>query len=250
MIVKEFLVQRLAPLQAHSRPLRDYRAGDEELRLWYEDLPTDELSRVAAILLGGDPGDLPEALGPLYRLENRADVIAGLPVFDERGLLPAVGSSHVEVSSGNTSHEGDLEKTIEDCLASAPLPSQVVLLRELADDAATGEVSAGVPSCPIHTSRGPASTPRATWDVVLAKARRKKSGVKPKATPDAPSGLFNVSLPADGEEEARKETSQVLIIAPPEPPKRPEAAVVTPLPEVQALDGHRPADAPMPATSR
>ncbi|KAE8820476.1 hypothetical protein D1007_01624 [Hordeum vulgare] len=34
MIVKEFLAQRLAPLQAHSRPLWDYRAGDDELRLW------------------------------------------------------------------------------------------------------------------------------------------------------------------------------------------------------------------------
>ncbi|KAE8782358.1 hypothetical protein D1007_44276 [Hordeum vulgare] len=34
MIVKEFLAQRLAPLQAHSRTPRDYRAGDDELRLW------------------------------------------------------------------------------------------------------------------------------------------------------------------------------------------------------------------------
>ncbi|KAE8810166.1 hypothetical protein D1007_13234 [Hordeum vulgare] len=40
MIVKEFLAQRLAPLQAHSRPLWDYRAGDDELRLRSQDLPT------------------------------------------------------------------------------------------------------------------------------------------------------------------------------------------------------------------
>ncbi|KAI5016582.1 hypothetical protein ZWY2020_006433 [Hordeum vulgare] len=40
MIVKELLAQRLAPLQAHSRPLWDYRAGDNELRLRSQDLPT------------------------------------------------------------------------------------------------------------------------------------------------------------------------------------------------------------------
>ncbi|KAE8811513.1 hypothetical protein D1007_11903 [Hordeum vulgare] len=33
MIVNEFLAQRLVPLQAHSRPLWDYGAGDDELRL-------------------------------------------------------------------------------------------------------------------------------------------------------------------------------------------------------------------------
>ncbi|KAI4994433.1 hypothetical protein ZWY2020_034074 [Hordeum vulgare] len=32
MIVKEFLAQRLAPLQAHSKPLWDYHAGGDELR--------------------------------------------------------------------------------------------------------------------------------------------------------------------------------------------------------------------------
>ncbi|KAE8801954.1 hypothetical protein D1007_22213 [Hordeum vulgare] len=138
MIVKEFLAQRLAPLQAHSRPVWDYRASDDELRLWSQDLPTKELSRVMAILLGGDPGDLPEALGPLYRLDDRADVIVGLPVFDERGLLPNEGSGLVDVSSGDTSGEGDSEKTVDDCPSSAPLPSEAVLLRKLADDNSTG----------------------------------------------------------------------------------------------------------------
>ncbi|KAE8768935.1 hypothetical protein D1007_59535 [Hordeum vulgare] len=33
MIVKEFLAQRVAPLQAHSTPLWDYQLGDDELRL-------------------------------------------------------------------------------------------------------------------------------------------------------------------------------------------------------------------------
>ncbi|KAE8809709.1 hypothetical protein D1007_13597 [Hordeum vulgare] len=51
MIVKEFLAQRLAPIQAHSRPLWDYQIGDDNLRLWSEDLPTEELNRVVATLV-------------------------------------------------------------------------------------------------------------------------------------------------------------------------------------------------------
>ncbi|KAE8779046.1 hypothetical protein D1007_47970 [Hordeum vulgare] len=128
MIVKEFLAQRVAPLQAHSKPLWDYCADDDELRLSvrctvFMTGPAKELSRVVATLLGGDLGDLPEALGPLYRLDDEADVIAGLPVFDEWGLLPVEGSRLVEVPYGNTSGEGDSEKTVDDYPASASLPS-------------------------------------------------------------------------------------------------------------------------------
>ncbi|KAE8820453.1 hypothetical protein D1007_01601 [Hordeum vulgare] len=111
MIVKEFLAQRLAPLQAQSRPLWEYRAGDDELWLRSRDFPTHDLSRAVVILLGGDPGGLLEALGPLYRRDDRADLVAMMPVFNERGLLPAEGSSPVEVSSGVTSVEGVSEKT-------------------------------------------------------------------------------------------------------------------------------------------
>ncbi|KAE8788791.1 hypothetical protein D1007_37155 [Hordeum vulgare] len=91
MIVKEFLAQRLAPLQAHYTPLWDYRVGDDELRLRSQDFPNEELNRAMAILLGGDPCDMPEDLGPLYHLDDRADLIAELLVFDERGIFPAEG---------------------------------------------------------------------------------------------------------------------------------------------------------------
>ncbi|KAE8790046.1 hypothetical protein D1007_35726 [Hordeum vulgare] len=123
MIVREFMAQRLAPLHAHSRTLWEYHAGDDELRLRSRDLPTKDLSRVVAILLGGDPGDLPEALGLLYRRDNRADLVAAMSVFSERGLLPVEGSGPVEVSSGDTSGEGDSEKTVDDRPASVLLPS-------------------------------------------------------------------------------------------------------------------------------
>ncbi|KAE8797269.1 hypothetical protein D1007_27514 [Hordeum vulgare] len=110
-------------LERFSRDISAKRLTGGMIVKEFLDLPTDELSRVVAILLGGDPGDLPEALGPLYRLDNPANMIVRLPVFDERGLLPATGSGPVEVSSGDTSHEGDSEKTVEDYLASAPFPS-------------------------------------------------------------------------------------------------------------------------------
>ncbi|KAE8782363.1 hypothetical protein D1007_44281 [Hordeum vulgare] len=107
--------------------------GDDDLRLQAEDLPTEELNKVVATLLGGNPGDLPEALVPLYRLDNRDDLITTLPVFAEQGLLPAEGSGPVEVSSEDTSDGEDSEKTVDDCPTSAPL-------RELEDDDVAGEV--------------------------------------------------------------------------------------------------------------
>ncbi|KAI5006806.1 hypothetical protein ZWY2020_034049 [Hordeum vulgare] len=106
MIVKEFLEQCLVPLEAHSRPLWEYRAGNDELRLRSWELTIEDLSRVLAILLGGDPGELPEAVGPLCRHDDRANLVAAMPVFNEWGLLLAEGSGPVEVSSGDTSVKG------------------------------------------------------------------------------------------------------------------------------------------------
>ncbi|KAE8799935.1 hypothetical protein D1007_24632 [Hordeum vulgare] len=118
------------------------------------DLPTEDLSRVVAILLGGDPGDLPDALGPLYRRDDRADLVAAMRVFNKMGLLQAKGSGPVEVSSGGTSGEGDSERTIDDRPASMPLPSQSILLRELEDDDASVVPPAGTSSRPTRSSRG------------------------------------------------------------------------------------------------
>ncbi|KAE8775418.1 hypothetical protein D1007_52107 [Hordeum vulgare] len=128
MIVKEFLAQRAMSLHAHSRPLWDYQSGDDKPKLRSQELRIEELNRVMATLLGGDPGDLPEAMGPMYRLNDRVDLIATLPVFDERGLFSAEGSGPVEVSSDDTFGGDDSEKTVDDYRASTPLPSWVVLL--------------------------------------------------------------------------------------------------------------------------
>ncbi|KAE8803226.1 hypothetical protein D1007_21002 [Hordeum vulgare] len=74
------------------------------------DLRAEDLSRVFAILLGGDPGDLPEALGPLYRHDDRTELVVVMPIFNKQGLLTAEGSGPVEVSSGDTSREGALRR--------------------------------------------------------------------------------------------------------------------------------------------
>ncbi|KAE8787897.1 hypothetical protein D1007_38115 [Hordeum vulgare] len=155
MIVKEFLLQRLVLLEAHSRPLWYYQSGDDELRLRPQYISTEELNRVVATLLGDDPDDLPKALGPLYRFGNRADLIATLRVFDERGIFSAEGSSPVEVSLDDASGGEDSEKTADDCLASMPLLSEAVLLRDLEDDDVTGEVSAVISSRQSGVSKGP-----------------------------------------------------------------------------------------------
>ncbi|KAI4983668.1 hypothetical protein ZWY2020_025534 [Hordeum vulgare] len=114
---------KLSDPRAHSRPLWDYQIVDDKLRLRSLDLPTEELNRVVATLLGGDLGDLPKALVPLYRLDDQADLISVLPVFDERGLIPGEGSGPVEVSSDDTSDGEDSKKTVDDSPASAPLSS-------------------------------------------------------------------------------------------------------------------------------
>ncbi|KAE8771749.1 hypothetical protein D1007_56331 [Hordeum vulgare] len=109
-----------------------------------------------ATLLGGDPSDLPEALGPLYHLDDRANLIAMLPIFDERGLFPTEGSGPVEVSSDDTFGWEDSEKAVDDCPASTPRPSRDVLLRELEDDDVIGEVSVVISSRVTGISSGSA----------------------------------------------------------------------------------------------
>ncbi|KAE8797314.1 hypothetical protein D1007_27564 [Hordeum vulgare] len=275
MIVKEFLVQRLAPLQAHTRPVWEYRAGDDKLRLRSRDLPTEDLSRAVAILLGDDPGDLPEALGPLYNPDDWANLVITMPVFNEQGLLPAECSSPVEVLSGDTSGEGDSKKTVEDRAASVPLSSQSVLQRDLEGDDAIGGTSTGTPSrwarasrglCRLHAPHGlhacllpgssglsrPDAPCLCQWefqgaelaslggeprDVVSPRAKRKKTIVKLKAIPDALPALIGASPSAGGEEEARGSPSLAMVAKPPELPKHSEATMGMPLPRGAGLRG-------------
>ncbi|KAE8775613.1 hypothetical protein D1007_51878 [Hordeum vulgare] len=186
MIMKEFPAQCLAPLEAHSGPLWEYRVGDDGLRLRSRDLPTEDLSRAVAILLGNELGDLPKALGPLYRRNDWADMVAAMYVFNELGLLPAEGSGLVEVSSDDTSGQGDWEKTVDDRPTSVPLPSQSVLLRELEDVDATGVTPTRISSRLARVSMGPASTPRVVRSVCVLVSQKLR--VEPSPTHPASAG--------------------------------------------------------------
>ncbi|KAE8789578.1 hypothetical protein D1007_36223 [Hordeum vulgare] len=181
------MAEQSASKAAHSTPLWDYQIGDDKLRLWSQDLSTEELNKVVVTLLGGDPGDLPKALAPMYCLDDRANLIAVLPVFDERGLLPAEGSGPVEVSSDDTSGREDSKKTVDDCPTSAPLPSQATLLRELEDDDVTDEVFAVISPRQTRISRGSASAPRATRSSCVL-ASRKHGAESPLAHPASAGG--------------------------------------------------------------
>ena len=88
MIVKEFLTQRLAPLQARSCPL--WKIADEggKLRLRPDDLPKEELNKVLRLLVGKDQGCPPDTHLPVYRRLYGEKITAAMPAFNERGLIP------------------------------------------------------------------------------------------------------------------------------------------------------------------
>nr|XP_020170213.1 chromosome partition protein Smc-like [Aegilops tauschii subsp. strangulata] len=92
MLLKEFLAQRVAPLQACSRPL--WKLGDEgdDLRLRPDSLSEEDLGVAIHLLVGDDLGYPPDSHLPLYRRPDGAKVAAAMPVFDGRGLMPPAPS--------------------------------------------------------------------------------------------------------------------------------------------------------------
>ena len=92
MIVKEFLMQRLAPLQACSRPLWKLLDEGGDLRLRPDALSDEELGAALRLLVGENQGYPPDSHLPLYRRPDGAKVAAAMPVFDGRGLVPPAPS--------------------------------------------------------------------------------------------------------------------------------------------------------------
>ena len=70
MLLREFLMLRVAPLQAHTRPL--WKLGDEEekVRLSPVALPNDELTAVLCLLVGDNQEYPPSAFVPLFQLKD------------------------------------------------------------------------------------------------------------------------------------------------------------------------------------
>jgi hypothetical protein len=76
LLVREFLKQCLAALQAHSRHLWDLQGWDDKLRLHPTALTDEELGKAMRVLLERDPGELSDGLTPLYSHADRAAVVA------------------------------------------------------------------------------------------------------------------------------------------------------------------------------
>ena len=63
------------------------------------------------VLLGKDPGCLPAAHLPLYRLDDGVELAASMPDFNERGLVPSGSPDYpVVLSSDEDSVEGEEEE--------------------------------------------------------------------------------------------------------------------------------------------
>ncbi|KAE8791662.1 hypothetical protein D1007_33865 [Hordeum vulgare] len=110
--------------------------------------------------------------GGMIVKEFLAQRLAHLHAHSRPGLLPAEGSGPVEVSSSDTFGEGGSEKTVDDRSVSVPLPSQSVLLRELEDDGATNDTSAGTPLRLTRASRGLVPNLRVTRSACVHASRK------------------------------------------------------------------------------
>ena len=89
MTVKEFVKQRLAPLQLHSRPMWDFTGAGDPMRLQEPSLAGNTLSMVLKLLTGEpEPADLPGDGCLLYLCSNKETFARKMPLFDEWWLLP------------------------------------------------------------------------------------------------------------------------------------------------------------------
>jgi hypothetical protein len=199
MIVKEFLTQHLAPLQAHSRPLWSFKAVEDDLRLRPDNLSDEELSKVVRTLLGKDQCGPPDAHLPLYRRADGEKIAAAMPVFNERGLMPLEPSlpagSPVPVSFGDPSREegnGSSEATLEEVGETSP-PRRSELLRAFSDDDADEHPVRESPRSVGVTTRSRGTPPKKLKQGVPKKDR---SSLLPRGGASAPPSATATADPA------------------------------------------------------
>lgn len=175
MLLREFLMLRVTPLQASVRPFWQHEGGENKARLRLGDLPDDELDVVLRLIVGDNQEYPPSAFIPMFQRRDREEFVASRPTFDARGLVPLVLSrappapKPVEVSSGESRGEGEEEEDSEETpeeVEETSLPSKAEILRALPDDAKAGAYQGGKerPLVPMKgrsslVDRGAASTP-------------------------------------------------------------------------------------------
>jgi hypothetical protein len=181
LLAREFVRQRLAPLQAHSRPLWTFRGAGDELSLHPIAMTDEELSKVVHVLLDKDPGGLPEGIIPLYDRTDGAAVAAAQPVFNTRGLIPLTSPhappSSASSSNGSDEEEGDDSEATHGEAEEASPPQRDRLLHDLPDDdEAEGHLAKESSRSTAVTTRSQATPPKKK---VMRGAPKKDEAVPP-----------------------------------------------------------------------
>jgi hypothetical protein len=89
MVVREFITQRIAPLQRHSRPMWTFSGPKDRMRLQVSPLPPETLRAALERLIGDPtPAMIPAGDSFLYTCPNPVDFVKIMPLFDEWGLRP------------------------------------------------------------------------------------------------------------------------------------------------------------------
>lgn len=135
-LLREFLSHRVAPLQAHSRPLWRLEDADAVLHLSSAALADEDLTAALRFLVGEDVASPEGAPVPLFLHDNWERVVDTMPTFDGVGLVPAeapegqAATTMVDLSSDDfgrgeeedeeEEEERDAEATIEGMGETSP----------------------------------------------------------------------------------------------------------------------------------
>nr|XP_020172929.1 dynactin subunit 1-like [Aegilops tauschii subsp. strangulata] len=173
MLLREFLMLRVAPLQARSRPLWTLGGEEDKLRLSPVALSDEELAVALRLLVGDDQEYPPSTIVPLFHRKDGAQVAAAMPTFGERGLVPPAplvvpeATVPVLVSSSNIlrtlrdDDEADVPQEKEDQPVIPTRDRSALISR----DAASARTPPGAASGP---SAAPSSAPGARAPVPQA----------------------------------------------------------------------------------
>ncbi|KAE8774386.1 hypothetical protein D1007_53218 [Hordeum vulgare] len=140
MIIKEFLRDHIAPLQAHMRPLWEFADGRDPMRLHVSGT-YNKMDVAMGALLVSYPEDLPQATPPLYACDDMEGLVAEMPGFDKWGLVGSYkGSPMAVMSSGDVDNDHDSKAMkVDEYVGWIPLPNLHPSLRNLGDDVAADE---------------------------------------------------------------------------------------------------------------
>ena len=116
MLLREFLMLHVAPLQARTRPLWELGNEEDKVLLSLNALFDDELAMALHLLVGDDQEYPPNVFTPMFRRKDGEQVMVGRPTLDGRGLVPPTPTgapaapTPVELSSGEPHGEEEEEE--------------------------------------------------------------------------------------------------------------------------------------------